>query len=75
MSVLRTNGPLVSSCDENGINTCLNDFVSIFDDVCEPILKKTKPSNSCNEYSLKRENALYTDEKKNKKQHFHFYTF
>ena len=63
----------ISSCDEDGINTCLNDFVSIFDDVCEPIFKKTKPSNSCNEYSFKRENPWYTDECNEKRHYFlHF---
>ena len=32
----------ISSCDENGITTCLEEFVSIFDNVCSPILKKVE---------------------------------
>ena len=67
----------ISSCDENGINTCLEEFVSIFDTVCAPIFKKTR-QRDCSDassnitFSNKKENPWYTDECHEKK-HFFLY--
>ena len=68
---------VISSCDENGINTCHEEFVSIFDTVCAPIFKKTRQSD-CSDafsnitFSNKEENPWYTDECHEKKQFFIF---
>ena len=43
----------ISSFDENGITTCLEVVVSIFDNVCSPILKKTKQGYSTDYCSLR----------------------
>ena len=65
----------ISSCDENGINTCLEEFVSIFDTVCAPIFKKTR-QRDCSDassnitFSNKKENPWYTDECHEKKHCF-----
>ena len=61
----------ISSCDdENGINSCLDEFVSIFNHVCAPIFKKTKQGPPCNDFSFKKENPWYTEECNEKKHYF-----
>ena len=65
----------ISSCDENGINTCLEEFVSIFDTVCAPIFKKMRQRDCANAssnitFSNKKENPWYTDECHEKKHCF-----
>ena len=58
----------ISSCDdENGMNSCLDEFVSIFNHVCAPIFKKTKQGPPCNDFSFKKENPWYTEECNEKK--------
>ena len=60
----------ISSCDENGITTCLEEFVSIFDNVCSPILKKSKQGSSTDYFSFKKENPWYTEECNERKHYF-----
>ena len=68
LNSLHTN---ISSCDdENGINSCLDEFVSIFNHVCAPIFKKTKQGPPCNNFSFKKENPWYTEECNEKKHYF-----
>ena len=70
----------IASCDESGINTCLEEFVSIFDTVCASIFKKTRQCD-CSDassnitFSNKKENPWYTDECHEKKALFFFFFF